>query len=64
MGYGKVKGLQVKKFSDYVDGDIEEKLNEFFIQNQDVEIVDVQYKLVPNGDLSDYGNEIALVFYR
>lgn len=61
--YGKAKGLKVKYFGDYTDGNVEEKLNVFFTENPDIEIVDVKFEYRPS-EAYQYGHEFALVFYR
>ena len=61
--YGRAEGLKVKYFSDYTDGDVETKLNKFFNENPEAEIIDVKFeRQFIEG--YDYGHEIALVFYR
>ena len=61
--YGKAKGLKVKYFGDYTDGSVEEKLNVFFTENPEIEVVDVKFEYRPN-EQYQYGHEFALVFYR
>jgi len=63
MSFGKAKGLTVKIFEDYSDGTVEEKINKFFSENKDVEILDIKYQ-INYIDLETYGCEKAMVIYR
>ena len=62
--YGLAKGVKVKLFSDYTDGDVEDKLNKFFEENPSIEILDIKYLKSYHEDDGMYGTERGLLIYR
>lgn len=66
MTYGKAKELKVKLIQDYTDWSAEEKLNRFFEENPQIEVIDIKVQYRP--DYTDqylYGHEYAMmVIYR
>jgi len=66
--YGKAKGMKVKTFQDYTDGSVEEKLNNFFVKNPNVEVLDIKYfngyGVVNIDEIDAYGRECAMILYR
>lgn len=62
--YGKAKGIKVIEFANYTDGDVEQKLNKFFAENEHVTVLDIKYTNTYHHDDGMYGTEKALVIYR
>lgn len=65
---GSAKGVVVKTFDDYTDGDAISKLNKFIQENPDITIIDIKYfngySVIENNDFDSYGRENALLIYR
>jgi len=64
MNYGKAKGLKFKMFTDYVDGDVEFKINKFLDENPEVNILDIKYDKSYHVDDGMYGTERGIIIYR
>ena len=62
--YGKAKGLRVREFSNYTDGDVEHKLNMFFMDNENITVLDIKYTNTYHHEDTMWGTEKALVIYR
>ncbi|UUV46320.1 hypothetical protein [Bacillus phage vB_BanS-Thrax2] len=64
---GIAKGVKVKTFDDYTDGDAVSKLNRFIEDNPDITILDIQYfngySVTDSQDIT-YGRENAMIVYR
>jgi hypothetical protein len=63
-GYGNSKGMKVKSFYDHTDGDVEQKLNKFFKENTNIEVLDIKYTNTYFHDIGMHGTERALLVYR
>ncbi|UGO50682.1 hypothetical protein PQE68_gp091 [Bacillus phage vB_BanS_Sophrita] len=65
---GLAKDLKVKTFADYTDGDVEEKMNQFFLDNAFVEIIDIKYfngySTIESDMGNSYGRETGMIIYR
>jgi len=62
--YGKASGLKVKLFTDYTDGYVEDKLNKFFEDNPEIEVLDIKYSKSYHVDDEMYGTERGMLIYK
>lgn len=58
------KGLKVKQFNDYTDGNVEEKLNKFFQDNPNLSVIDIIYNNMNPSEGYEFCYEWCLLIYK